>query len=81
MHTYSITYFYLLIHSLTQSLHGAQSFLEKLTNSELVEKSPPTPHFMEPKSSLPHWPAPATCPFPELSVYNYLLIQSLFPSV
>jgi len=36
--------------------------LEKLTGSQLLKKFP---HFMEPKSSLPHSQMPDTCPYPE----------------
>ena len=36
--------------------------LEKLASSQLVKKFP---HFMEPKCSLPHLQAPATCLYPQ----------------
>ena len=56
---------------LTYSMEQIPSW--KLSGSQLVTK---TPHFMEPKLSLPHSQVPATCPYPE----PYRPIQPPLPS-
>jgi hypothetical protein len=49
----------------TYLLHGAV-LLEKLTGSQLVN----SPHFMEPKGSLPCLQKPTTCTYPELTSHT-----------
>jgi len=58
--TYSLTY----LRILTYLLHGAVPFLR---SQPIFSYSRNSPHFVEPKGSLPHSQVPANCPCPELA--------------
>ena len=53
---------HVLVHKASYLLHGAETFLR---NKPVFSYSRNSPHFMEPKGSLPHSHEPAICPCPE----------------
>ena len=55
-------YIYTYLHILTNSLHGAESFLR---SQPVFSQSRNSPHFVEPEGSLPHSQLPTACPHPE----------------